>query len=324
MKKAVNFVYVSKEHLRKLEEEFSAGIHQYLPGWKKTTSIVKVRKECVNITFFIFRRAHIMMSHGVADKNYLLRRNKSGGLEINKYDFVCVPGRWMKRKLLNHPEVELDESQIRLVGWPRLDKLLEAQQQRTNGEEGSSTPIKVLWAPTHGGGERDGEPPISTYPHFEPYLDQLREIFDVRVSTHPHSRSGGKPTFEQLLEADVVIADQGTLVYEAWSLGKPVVFPDWIVSEGIRLKRPGSAEAMLYEEDIGLHAQDIDELIDMVQAARAPDTKVQMFIDDYIDRDSIGCSFKKIADIAEEVWRSGVLRVKPKGLTSYRDLVPAR
>lgn len=321
MEKAVNFVYVSKDHLRKLEEEFSSGVHAHLPGWKKSSTIVKIRERCVNITFFIFRRSHIMMSHGVADKNYLLKRNKAGGLEINKYDFVCVPGNWMKRKLLDHPEVELAESQIRLVGWPRLDRLLKAQQERASSLEEDHGSIKVLWAPTHGGGQRVGEPPISTFPHFEPYLDRLKELFDLRISTHPHSRAGGKPTFEQLLEADVVISDQGTLVYEAWSLGKPVIFPDWIVSDGIRSKRPGSAEAMLYEENIGLHAQDIDELIDMIRTARAPDAKVQEFIDDYIDRDSIGCSFRKIADLAEEVWRSGVLRIKPKVLTSYRDQV---
>ena len=99
MDKSVNFVYISDESLRHLEEEFSSGVHHHLPGWQKTSSIVKIRRRCVNITFFIFRRSHIMMSHGVADKNYLLKRNKAGVVEINKYDFVCVPGNWMKQLL---------------------------------------------------------------------------------------------------------------------------------------------------------------------------------------------------------------------------------
>jgi len=29
------------------------------------------------------------------------------------------------------------------------------------------------------------------------------------------------------LNADVVISDSSTMIYEAWALGKPVVFCDW-------------------------------------------------------------------------------------------------
>jgi len=36
------------------------------------------------------------------------------------------------------------------------------------------------------------------------------------------------PTMQPLVDADVVIADAGSTIYEAWALGKPVIFPDWL------------------------------------------------------------------------------------------------
>lgn len=315
MKKTINFVYITDQSLRNVEFEFSEGIHNHLAGWDKSSTLLQVRHRCVNVTFFIRRRSHIMMSHGVADKNYLLKRNKVGNLEVNKYDIVCVPGRWMKKKLLSHPDFELSEDQVRVVGWPRLDKLVDAQRQQERfvvPHNDGARPLKVLWAPTHGGGQRNGGDPISSYPHFEKHISDLNNMFDVSVSTHPHSRGGGKPTFEKLVEADVVIADQGTLVYEAWALGKPVVFPDWIVANGIKTKRGGSAEALIYEEKIGLHAADFSELVDMVRDAKGIDLTVKKFISEYIDANSLSRSYEKIALAAKDIWASGNLRLKPK------------
>lgn len=303
----VNYVFVGKDGLRHFENELSDGVSEKLPGWSEDRSIIKAKKGSVNVTFFIYRRAHVMMSHGLADKNYLLRKNPLGGREINKFRVVCVPGPWMKRKLLAARGVKLVPEAIQIVGWPRIDKLVAAAAGRETRE---SKKIRVLWAPTHfsGGVERA----VSSYPPFMEYEGRMSELFDYSVSLHPSVRGGGKPTFESLLDADVVIGDRGTLVYEAWALGKPVVFPSWLIGEGNRIYSKGSAENYIYRERIGLHAGDFDEMVDMIRGAKAPDDRVTAFMQDYLPVETRGKSYELIAKAVRDVWDSGNLRLRKR------------
>jgi len=311
--KRVHFVYVSSDKLRTLEEEFSEGVSGELPGWESSSSILKTRPDAVNVTFFIYRRAHIMMSHGVADKNYLSRMDPKGGYEINKYHYVCVPGEWLKKKLLSTPGVELNADQIRIVGWPRLDALLKADKKRRDLPQDAlpSKKRKVLWAPTHAGGS-DRDYAISSYPGMLAYEDRLAREFQYTASLHPNLREGGKPTFEALVEADIVIADRGTMVYEAWALGKPVIFPSWLIGEGNRRYDLGSAEQHIFENNIGFHANSIDELIDMAESVEGIGSGVEEFIGSYISKDSLGKSYSLISEVVREVYQSGKMKIKPK------------
>lgn len=308
----VNFVYVSGEALRPLEEEFAAGISAELPNWTSSSSIRRILKGSVNVTFFIYRRSHVMMSHGLGDKNYLLRPNPEGDLEINKYRFVCVPGEWTRRKLLALPGLELRPDQIRVVGWPRIDRLKKHVLTDSKGTgsdaSGQRAKPKLLWAPTLA--DRAEGPPLSSYPGLLPYEERLNDIFDYRVSLHPSLRKNGTPTFEALLEADVVVADSGTLVYEAWALNKPVIFPSWLTGPGNREKNLGSAENYVYRHGIGMHAQSFDELVDMALAARAPGSDVNDFMRDYLSPEAAGKSYELLAGIVAEVADSKNLRVK--------------
>ncbi|QKZ06089.1 hypothetical protein [Pseudomonas eucalypticola] len=312
--KKVNYVYVSGENLRQLEEEFAAGITHELGDWSSSSTIVTTSPGDVNVTFFIYRRAHIMMSHGVADKNYLLRPDELGGLEVNKYRTVCVPGPWMKRKLLAHPGVELSEQQIKIVGWPRIDKLLAEQaRQRTLSVPDAPTEgkkIKVLWAPTHGAA--NAKHVVSSYPSFLGYEEKLKELFDYDSSLHPNVRPSKTPTFQKLIDADVVIADRGTMVYEAWALGKPVIFPSWLIKKGNIKTCPGSAENHIFQEKIGLHARSFEELIGMIYTATKPDATVEAFMEDYLPAATHGKSYKLLANAVQEIWASNDLRIKKK------------
>ena len=316
--KQVHYTYVASENLRLLEEEFSAGISAQLPGWESTQAPVSTRAGAVNVTFFIYRRAHVMMSHGLADKNYLTRRDAQRGFEINKYRSVCVPGDWLKRKLLNTRGVELSANQIKVVGWPRIDTLIAAQRKRLAEETfrekisrlSPLRKVKVLWAPTHNAESKAGM--ISSYPSMLPYEDRLRALFDYDYSLHPNLRESKKPTFEKLIEADVVIADRGTLVYEAWALGKPVIFPSWLIGEGNLYDDLGSAESHIYHERLGLHANSFDEMVDMIRTVKTPDARTLQFMESYLPRRTLGSSYKLIAEAVSEIWDSGNLKIAKK------------
>jgi CDP-glycerol glycerophosphotransferase (TagB/SpsB family) len=243
------------------------------------------------------------MSHGVADKNYTLRRDKSSRLEINKFHLVAVPGPWMKRKLIQHPEIELKPDQIIIVGWPRLDALLAAANKK---KKLPSRRRNVLWAPTH-----NSEPKMSSYPFFSQYTDVLANYFDYSISLHPSVRAGGLPTFDALLEADVVISDSGTLVYEAWAMGKPVIFPDWLIEQDsvALLSYERSAEAEIFKSGIGLHARNIDQVVEMAHSAHVLDQKSQAFIRDYIDPSTCGQSYRLLSEAVKKVWYSEKLKL---------------
>jgi hypothetical protein len=51
------------------------------------------------------------------------------------------------------------------------------------------------------------------------------------------------------------------MVYEAWALGKPVIFPRWCIDvDTILTRNPRSAEAYIYRNRIGLHADSMEEM----------------------------------------------------------------
>lgn len=311
----VNFVYVGRDHLRGLEQEFARGIGAALPGWTSTESVLRTKKMAVNVTFFIYRRAHIMMSHGVADKNYLLRRDPAGGFEAEKYRYVCVPGDWMKRKLLQTNGLSLSEDAVRVVGWPRIDNLIAAAAERATRSpprrHSGRKSIKVLWAPTHQGGGDDGYP-VSSYPGLLRYEPALSVLFDYDRALHPSLVPGQPSTFDKLLDADVVIADRGTLVYEAWALGKPVIFPSWLIGAGNRSKALGSAENLIHTQKIGSHADSFDDMVSMIQSVDSLGPDVTSFMQDYLPERTLGKSYNLIAETVADVWASNDLSIRPK------------
>jgi len=174
----------------------------------------------------------------------------------------------------------------------------------------TSQKIKVLWAPTHGAS--NAKHIVSSYPSFLPYEEKLKKLFDYEASLHPNVRPSKTPTFQKLIDADVVIADRGTMVYEAWALGKPVIFPSWLIKKGNIKTCPGSAENLIFQEKIGLHARSFEELIGMIYTATSPDQRVRAFMEDYLPESTRGKSYELIAEAVDEIRKSKDLRIKKK------------
>jgi hypothetical protein len=259
-------------------------IHSNSHNYKKVSSIledttlkyIKNNKKFKNlsITFFIRKEADIFMSHGCADKNY---REINNCEYLHKFKLILVPGYWLKKKLIN---LGISESKIACVGWPKLDPLFKKKKKKKKNM------IKnILWLPTHDHGIKDcHKSSISSNPTFNKYLDKLKKIKNINIyySKHPKNKKYKSVTFESLLDCDYVIADAGSTIYEAWALGIPVIFPDWIVKKKIIKNIKGSAEEYIYTNNIGYHANNINELINFLKTDLIIEKNVKKFMEEYM------------------------------------------
>lgn len=293
----IHFSHSTSKNYREVQENIFAEIKRHLheTAWTESFGLPD-DPESNSLTLFIREPADILLSHGAADKNYMLQRDELKRPYLNRFKHVLVPGPWSKRRLLNSRGIKLKANQIHCVGWPRNDFLLRLREERRPPT--TTDKPKVLWAPTHDYRKRGPEQEsTSSYPAFEEHLAELRKLYDLSVSLHPRTRGEKSPTAELLAHADIVISDFGTMVYEAWSLGIPVVFPRWILKDRVIKYTPGSAEAYIFENNIGLHPQSIDELIRMIDSRPSVDSKVEEFMKDYLPQDTLGRSGQLIAEL---------------------------
>jgi hypothetical protein len=230
-----------------------------------------------------------------------------------------------------HYQIKVLESQIKKVGWLRLDPLISESKVRDNEPHHR---LRLLWAPTHNVIPRTNEQTVdalapSSLPGFKPHVKQMAARYIFRVSLHPRNRSDRKPTGSQLVWSDVVISDFGTMVYEAWALGKPVIFPRWAMDvETLINRNPLSAESYIYRNRIGLHPETLEEMqeiLDQIQhkiignqitrtlkritriKTRRKDASdlrgpgVREFIAHYVDPAQQGNDAKRTADVLAEI-----------------------
>ena len=76
----------------------------------------------------------------------------------------------------------------------------------------------------------------------------------------------------------MVIADAGSTLYEAWALGKPVIFPDWLCKDDVLAHfeaDPDNFEYRIYNEGIGYHAESMEHLIKLIDVALRDGMKQQ-------------------------------------------------
>lgn len=297
----INFVRTSSRNYAEVQSQILGLIQARLPdGFTQTEGVA--RTGSLNFTLFIHQPADVVMSHGVADKNYFFRKDEQGERIANGLKHVFVPGQWLKRRLVASKRLDLAADQVHAVGWPRLDTLLELQAQRSPEPRDGRRP-RVLWAPTHDYARRgDEQVSLSSFPGFEPHLALLEQKFDVQVSLHPRNRRDKVPTVDKLLWADYVISDFGTMVYEAWALGKPVIFPDWVIRDPILTYLPaGSAERHIFSEGIGLHPSSPGELMDMISGGAGICPATLSFLQDYLAPEYTGCSAQRTAELLTEL-----------------------
>lgn len=251
----------------------------------------------LNFSWFLREDADVVMSHGVADKNYFWMSDKSTGERyINRLKAVLVPGEWMRERMLKSTHITLPEEAIISVGWPRLDLLRKLQKEIIMPKLEDS--VDILWAPTHDKRKRGVEKKsTSSYPEFEIYAQKLSQQHNVSYSLHPRNRKDKEPTVDKLLRSNVVISDFGTMVYEAWALGKPVIFPRWILQDNIEKYLPHSAEAHIFAEKIGYHPDSYEEMLDIINEGPVIGSEVNRFMDKYLVNYRSGSSAKKVAEL---------------------------
>ncbi|MBB6480742.1 CDP-glycerol glycerophosphotransferase (TagB/SpsB family) [Spirochaeta isovalerica] len=124
----------------------------------------------------------------------------------------------------------------------------------------------------------------------------MKKNYSFEESLHPHNKLIKTVTGQQLVDCDVVISDFGTMVYEAWALNKPVIFPRWILKDYIQEFLPGSAEAFIMENRIGFHPDSYDEMVDMINSGLKLTDDVNEFMEDYLPSELYSSSGKKIAE----------------------------
>jgi hypothetical protein len=202
----------------------------------------------------------IFYSHGCADKQYWVGKR----IKDFKYAF-CIGKVWEDRMRSTGYKGEIIH-----IGYPKLDPIWNGEVEQ-NKIEANGKPY-ISWLPTHGYSHKNRG--RSSYPWC---LDLIRDIDDIyykKLGMHPTSKKHNgikhKPTFQELVDSDVVIADAGSTVYESWMLGKPVIFPDWICKKSILnhfKDDPNNLEYKIYKNSIGYHAKDMKDLNRLIEKA---------------------------------------------------------
>ena len=296
--KKINFLKTKKTNYENVRNNINSPILKYL-NKNETIESKRYKNNAINFTLFIRDHADVIMSHGVADKNYFSMRVDNERL-VNGFSHVLVPGPWLKRKILKLPGVTVPKENIHIVGWPRLDYLIELKNSL-------SLPIskvkpRVLWAPTHDFKKRGSEKEsTSSYPEFDKYSEEMRALFNYNLALHPRNRESKEPTAELLVQSDFVISDFGTMVYEAWALGIPVIFPRWILKDRIIKYTKNSAEAYIFKNNIGLHANSFEELVNMINERAPLGIDVCEFMEDYLPSELLGNSGEIIGSVLKSI-----------------------
>lgn len=343
-KGAINFVWGAGKTYAGVQNQLFGLLETHLPPGSVAHTYEDVAQDSVSISLFIrpgreglSRRvpADIVMAHGIADKRYFHIQDADTGLPIaNDFEYLFVPGQWHVNRIIEsryrrNPgwQMTVPDERIVKTGWLRLDALIEDEAK---GDKEPHHWLRVLWAPTHNIKKGSTEEKVpSSYPGFRDHMNDISPFHIFRVSLHPRNRSDKDPTTGQLSWADVVISDFGTMVYEAWALGKPVIFPRWCMDvESLITKHPRSAESFIFRNRIGLHADSIEEMQAMLaqiqnavignrltrlikrglrikrpskSAADFRGPGVAEFIDHYVDPTHRGKDAKHVADILVQI-----------------------
>ncbi len=260
----------------------------------------------VNVRFFSSQRIRqhgkmpvgpydVFYSHGIGDKDYWVAD------KIEDFNFAMVPGPAWKTRI----EAGGYKGKVWVVGYTKLDPVFNGEYKRNE-----KTKPYVIWAPTHAYHRKyKGR---SSYPQCMQLINEIPGDYETHVALHPSARlsqkAGQDVTMQELVDADVVIADAGSTLYEAWALGKPVIFPDWICKKDVVGKfGPGNLEHQVYAKGIGYHAKDMKQLVRMIDTALSKGMQQQEieFMETVFPSELRGKAGQKSAEVLMEI-RGGV------------------
>ncbi|WP_027400236.1 glycosyltransferase family protein [Anaerovorax odorimutans] len=287
MFKGVNFIYCNPPY-DKLLDSIIDPILEYLP---QATKEIAIKPEMLNISFFIesSHKSVSFMSHGIGDKGW------RDGKQVKDYDYIFVSGPFWKEKLIYQG---IDEEKIFINGFSKLDYIFKNRKKHLDKDD----TIHVLYAPTHNTNLKDVR---SSYPRLIESIKIVPPDIKFVSSLHPFNNKGVF-TLDLFDWADVVISDCSSIIYEAFALDIPVVFPDWLVKEAVLAINKNTFTEMIYKNKIGYHANSIDELWEAVRfaARKGLDTETKNFIEGIFPGNLRGNSAKVTADLLKDICNS--------------------
>ncbi|MCW3489258.1 CDP-glycerol glycerophosphotransferase family protein [Dethiobacter alkaliphilus] len=259
----INFIRYEKETGNAYYDVVTSIIEPIAAHLKPHTYIISPGylddKKYLNVRFFnepskeINSAKTVFIPHGIADKG------NRDAKKVRGLKAVFVSGPAWKRKLTRQG---LDPGIIRVNGWPKLDPLFNRPVKRQTAGK-----IRILFAPTHTRSK------VTIFHKMDDILKQFDSSYEVVVSPHPFDwqriyKNEVIPTYLQLPKVDAVITEHSSIFYEAWSLGIPVIFPDWLVRDKLLGYLAGdSFTRKVYERSLGYHVKSAEELLEKVQHA---------------------------------------------------------
>lgn len=250
------------------------------------------RADTFTVSLFPGQPADVLMMYDLADRRHFDQTGPDGTPLVTQFRHIFVPGFWLKEYLTGPKGPKLNPERVHVTGSPRVDHLRQLQAARRAKDTAepqayAQTRPKVLFAPLHSHWNgRDGHP-MSVASHMAEYLPQLNTHCDLIEAIDPRNTRTKIPITQHLIEADIVITDYTALIYEAWALGKPVIFPRWLTGDRVIKKAERSAEAHIYRERIGHHPGSFSALLALVNQGRTlglgagVDTFMRAYLDNY-------------------------------------------
>jgi len=252
------------------------------------TRIVEERVEgALNVSCFTVNKGDVFLYHGLSDKGL---RNASS---VWHYKYVLVPGPAWYDKMI---EQGMPKEKLFTIGYPSLDSQFTESGELTHD---ASYDGSLVWAPTHTNG-------FTSYPQLGDVLAEIEHklpFTKIEVRPHPFNAPANFTTTEELAHASVVIADMGSTMYESWAMGKPVVFPDWIIKTkgglSIHSLPKDIFEHEIYANNVGRHVQRQGDFVDaLLEAHDCGITKEETeFIDRILPPEYRGRSAQMTADL---------------------------
>lgn len=219
--------------------------------------------DTLTVSLFPGIPADIFLMFDLADRHHLNQLQADGRSVLADFKKILVPGPWMARKLVEDERLGLDAGQVVAVGSPRIDYL------RSLKKSSKAAPIagrrRVLFAPLHENWSDSSGKPMSSSSMFTLLTGELEKHCELVMAEDQRNKLNKRPVTAELINADVVITDYTSLAYEAWALGKPVIFPRWLLGDAIFEKSPRSTEAEIYRRGLGYHPDSFEALLELLQ-----------------------------------------------------------
>lgn len=270
--------------------------------WEKLATAADVKQNIaasasLSLSFFRDVPADVLLPHIISDRGYHFGR-KNGVRYYSDFRHLFLPGNWHRRRVMEMPQVCQKITSIHTVGSIRVDILRELRGHHEKKRRGNHS-LTVLIAPSSGLWKDSKGVSLGLSPSDVETLKALLEPHcDLRISPHPNNRKDKTPVTSDLLDADVVISDYSSVLYEAWAIGKPVIFPRWLFGERLVAHAPHSAEGHILANNIGLHPRSPKELLSLLKAPPPiPGGDVDAFMDDYLDNYRGGSATQRVMDL---------------------------